>query len=238
MSGRRNPIQGPARVLLAVADEHVAEAAALALDHGSYESRHATTLRGTRQSLADWLPHMLVLDIEMERDRAMDLIGHHAADGRRLPLIAVTRHAGELVVKLAAFDRGADDIMPLPLVSEEFVMRVRAVLRRSYGDTTPFVSVIRIRDLEIDLGANRVRVGTWDPHLTNTEQALLYQLAANPGQTMSRESIVHAIWGSGFVAESNLVDRHMRSLRVKLGDSWREPKYIATVAGRGYRFLV
>lgn len=236
MSGRRTPIQGPARVLLAVGDKHVAQAAALALDHGSYESRLANTLGGTRRSLADWLPHLLVLDVEMEQDRAIELIGHHATDGTRLPVIAVTRR-GDLRVKLTAFDRGADDIISLPLVPEEFVARVHAVMRRAYGDSIPFMPVIRIHDLEIDLIANRVRVGSSDPHLTPTEQALLYLLAANPGQTMSRETILDAIWGSDYVAESNLVDRHVRSLRVKLQNSWREPRYIATVAGKGYRFL-
>jgi DNA-binding response OmpR family regulator len=236
MSGRRTPIQGPARVLVAVSDGNVAQAAALALDHGAYESQLTTTLAATREALTVWLPPMLILDVEMEQDRAMELIGQHAEDGARLPVIAVTRR-GDLRLKLTAFDRGADDIISLPLVPEEFVARVHAVMRRAYGDAIAFIPVIRIHDLEIDLIANRVRVGTSDPHLTPTEQALLYLLAANPGQTMSRETILDAIWGSDYVAESNLVDRHVRSLRVKLQNSWREPRYIATVAGKGYRFL-
>ncbi len=236
MSGRRTPIHGPARILVAVGDRNVAQAAALALDHGAYESKIASTLAATRQDLANWRPHMLILDVEMEQDRAMEIIGQHGAEGSRIPVIAVTRR-GELMVKLTAFDRGADDIISLPLVPEEFVARVHAVMRRAYGDGIAFIPVIHIHDLEIDLVANRVRVGTSDPHLTSTEQAMLYLLAANPGQTMSRETILGAIWGSDYVAESNLVDRHVRSLRVKLQNSWREPRYIATVAGKGYRFL-
>jgi len=66
---------------------------------------------------------------------------------------------------------------------------------------------------------------------------LLYLLASNPGKTLDREVILDALWGADYVAESNLVDRHVRNLRVKLKNNWRRPRFIATVPGKGYRFL-
>lgn len=82
-----------------------------------------------------------------------------------------------------------------------------------------------------------VRAGGSTLHLTGIDQALLYVLAANAGRVVSRDDILNAVWGPDFVAESNIVDRHIRVLRAKLQNGWRHPRYIATVPGQGYRFI-
>jgi two-component system alkaline phosphatase synthesis response regulator PhoP len=73
--------------------------------------------------------------------------------------------------------------------------------------------------------------------LTSLEQALLYLLAANAGSILTREQILDALWGTDFVIESNVVDRHVRALRAKLQNDWHKPRYIETVTGSGYRFV-
>ena len=82
-----------------------------------------------------------------------------------------------------------------------------------------------------------VRVGTAELHLTALEQSLLYLLAANAGPTVTRDEILDGLWGPDFVAGSNVVDRQVRNLRTRLRDDWRRPRFIATVPGRGYRFV-
>ena len=82
-----------------------------------------------------------------------------------------------------------------------------------------------------------MRAGTSELHLTGLEQSLLYLLAANAGRVMTREEILDNLWGVDFVADSNVVDRHVRHLRVQLQNDARRPRFIATVAGKGYRFL-
>ena len=82
-----------------------------------------------------------------------------------------------------------------------------------------------------------MRVGGHDLQLTALDQSLLYLLAANAGRIMTRDEILDHIWGTDFLAESNVVDRHVRNLRAKLQNNWRRPRYIATVPGRGYRFV-
>ena len=74
-------------------------------------------------------------------------------------------------------------------------------------------------------------------HLSGIEQSLLYLLASRAGRTVTRDEILDAIWGTDFVAESNVVDRHIRSLRIKLQNDYRHPRFIATVPGQGYRFI-
>jgi len=73
-------------------------------------------------------------------------------------------------------------------------------------------------------------------NLTPIQQTLLYLLAANAGKALTREDLLATIWGGELEIESNVVDRHIRELRVKLGDEWRAPRFIETVPGAGYRF--
>ncbi len=101
-----------------------------------------------------------------------------------------------------------------------------------------FTTVICFGELEIDILHRRVRVDGRDLHLTPLELSLLYLLAANAGQIVTRDEILDHLWGGDYAAESNGVHRQVRKLRAKLGDDWRRPKYIATVPGTGYRFVL
>ena len=124
----------------------------------------------------------------------------------------------------------------MPFVPADLIARVHAVIRRAYGETAPAFRPLKIGDLQIDLVTRDVRVGDSVLHLTSLEQALLYLLAANAGNVLSRETILDAIWGMDFLADSNIVDHHVRALRAKLQNDWREPQFIETVPGVGYRF--
>ena len=101
-----------------------------------------------------------------------------------------------------------------------------------------FTPVIRAGELEIDILHRRVRVDGHDVHLAPLELGLLYLLAANAGRVLTRDEILDDLWGGDYAAESNVVDRQVRRLRAKLQDDWRRPRYIATVPGKGYRFLL
>ena len=84
-------------------------------------------------------------------------------------------------------------------------------------------------DPEINLLKRTVRAGTTEVHLSRLELSLLYLLAANAGRVVTREEILDTLWGTDYVAESNVVDRQIRNLRARLQDDWREPRFIATV---------
>ena len=227
-------LKGPARVLV-VADEPVARFVALTLSHGIFEVESSADLAGARARCREWKPHLLIIDIDVRDGDALDLVAVRTG-GKNTPTIVITER-GDLKTKLAAFDRGADDFMSTPITPEELVARSLAVVRRAYGDDVPFVPIIKVTGLEIDLMNRLARVGGRTLELTAMEQALLYLFASNSERTLDREEILDAIWGADFVADSNLVDRHIRNLRVKLQDDWRNPRFIRTVPGRGYRFL-
>lgn len=100
-----------------------------------------------------------------------------------------------------------------------------------------FTPVIRVGELELDILHRRVRIDGHDLHLTPLELSLLSFLAANAGRVLTRDEILDHVWGGDYAAGSNVVDRHVRRLRAKLQDDWRRPRFIATVPGRGYRFM-
>lgn len=154
-----------------------------------------------------------------------------------MPVIALTRR-GDLKTKLAAFEAGVDDILTLPFSPGEFVARILAVMRRTYRGAAVFMPVLRLGDLEIDILNRRVRACETELHLTSLELSLLYLLAANAGRLLTRDEILDHLWGTDYMPESNLVDRHVHNLRTKLQNHSRQPRYIATVPGRGYRFIL
>ena len=214
----------------------LADVVKLALNHGQYSTHVAQTVAEASLALADWRPHLAVLDMDTEGSRILERL----ADGTRadgpLPVIALTKR-GDLKAKLMAFERGVDDILTVPFSPEEFVARVLALMRRTYRDAAVFSPVLRLGDLEIDILNRRVRAGDRELNLTSLEQSLLYLLAANAGRLLTRDEILDYLWGADYVAESNVVDRHIRNLRIKLQNHSRRPRYIVTVPGLGYRFL-
>ena len=220
------------RVLI-IMGEALANLVSLTLQHGLYQTKAATDADEVRTLIQDWRPHMAFIDID-HYERFFDLIGGGMSHSQ-LPLLGFTRKR-DTAVKLSAFEHGADDIIEVPFTLDEIVARPFALMRRAHGLSAPLVPKIRIDSLEVDLIEQEVRVGGKVLQLTPIQQALLYLLAANHGRTLTREELLSSIWGGEFEIESNVVDRHIRELRVKLGDDWRTPQFIETVPGKGYRF--
>jgi DNA-binding response OmpR family regulator len=231
------PVSGPTRVLLLVDQPLLARMITLTLDHGVCLTREVTTVPTATAVLNAWQPHLAIIDMDIGGEllvRGME----RSSEGSRtkIPVLALTRR-GDLQTKLAAFAQGVDDIMTVPFSPEELLARVLVIARRVYGVSDRLIPVVRLGELEIDILHRRVRAGNTELHLTAVEQSLLYLLAANAGRVVTREAILDTLWGADYVPDSNVVDRHIRNLRAKLQDNWRKPQFIATVPGKGYRFL-
>ena len=233
------PVRSPTRVLLVLDQPVLAEVVKLALNHGRFRTDVAPTAAEALAVLGQRRPHLAIVDMDLAHGQMLEQLGYTAPDAAplaRIPLVALTRR-GDLKTTLAAFAHGVDDVLTVPFSPEELVARVLAVLRRSYGAEIAFTPTITLGELEIDILNRHVRAGSSELHLTGLEQSLLYLLAANAGQVLTRNEILDALWGVDFMADSNVVDRHIRNLRIKLQNDWRRPRYIVTVPGRGYRFV-
>ncbi len=223
------------RVLLVVGDKPLANTIDLTLRHGPYLRRVTGTVDGAKAAIVEWKPNLLIVDIDTEAGSGIQLVDE-ARNHSPLGVIALTRRS-DLRGKLDAFERGADDYIGIPFVPDDLVARARAVIRRTHGSVGELVPRLQIGDLQIDVLNRKVLAGEHELHLTSLEQALLYLLAANAGSILTREQILDALWGTDFVIESNVVDRHVRALRAKLQNDWHKPRYIETVPGAGYRFV-
>lgn len=210
----------------------------LTLNHGLFEVRAARSLTEADAILSEWRPHMTVVD--MDHDDSTALLQHLGASNTLtqsvVPVLGLTRR-GDLKSKLHAFDLGVDDILTMPFSPEELLARSIVITRRATGRDRPIVPVIRLGEMEIDILNRQVRAGHSVVHLSGIEQSILYLLASRAGRVVTREQILDAVWGTDFIAESNIVDRHIRSLRIKLQNDYRHPRFIATIAGQGYRFI-
>ena len=210
----------------------------LTLNHGVFAVRAARDLAEAETILTEWHPHLTVVD--MDHDDSMALLQRIGASNSLArsvtPALGLTRR-GDLKTKLRAFDLGVDDILTVPFSPEELLARCIVITRRATGTDHPIIPTIRLGEIEVDIVNRQVRAGHSVVHLSGIEQSLLYLLASRGGRVVTREEILDAVWGTDFVAESNIVDRHIRSLRIKLQNDYRHPRFIATVPGRGYRFI-
>jgi DNA-binding response OmpR family regulator len=222
-------------VLLVLGDRALANTADLTLRHGGYVRRFAGTVNDAKAAIAESKPDLLLVDIDLEAGAAIQLIDEARAQGP-VGVIALTRRS-DLQGKLDAFERGADDYIGVPFVPDDLIARARAVIRRTHGHPGQLVPHLHVGDVEIDVVHRKVVAGENAVHLTSLELALLYLFAANAGRVLAREEILDALFGTDFVSESNVVDKHVRALRAKLQDDWHRPRYIETVPGIGYRFV-
>ena len=230
--------QEPRRALLLHDRPLVVDLIELTLNHGLFLVRAVASLPEAEVILAEWRPHLAVID--MDHDDSTALLGRVGASNSLTqsvtPVLGLTRR-GDLKTKLRAFELGVDDILAVPFSPEELLARAIVITRRASGTDRPIVPTIRMGEMEIDIFDREVRTGDSVIHLSGIEQSLLYLLASRGGRVVTRDEILDAIWGTDFVAESNIVDRHLRSLRVKLQNDYRHPRFIATVPGKGYRFV-
>jgi DNA-binding response OmpR family regulator len=210
----------------------------LTLNHGLFVVRAAHDLADAESIIADWRPHLALIDMEHEDSAALlgSLVAASRLAASSTPVLGLTRR-GDLKSKLHAFDLGVDDILTVPFSPEELLARSIVLTRRAIGTGLPIVPTIRLGEMEIDILHREVRAGSSVIHLSGIEQSVLYLLASRGGQVISRDDIIDGVWGEDFVAESNIVDRHVRSLRIKLQNDYRHPRFIETVPGKGYRFI-
>ena len=181
-------------------------------------------------------PHLILLDIRLPDGSGFDVCRRMRSLGLHQPIIMLTAQHDE-VDKILGLEMGADDYMTKPFSLRELVSRVRAQLRRAYGDYSSAESaVIVIDDLVLELATGQVRRGDEAISLTPIEFRLLTHLARHRGQALTRSQIVEAVWGYAPDIESErTVNVHIRRLREKIELKPDQPSLLLTVPGIGYR---
>lgn len=202
------------------------------------EGFRAVTASDGRQALdqvVKELPDVVILDVMMPEMDGFETL-ERIREISTVPVIFVTVK-GEEIDRVRGLELGADDYITKPFSPRELILRIRAILRRI--DTTGSVTESEIvvdDDLRIDFNQRKVIVRGQEVRLRPTEHRLLYQLVSNAGQLMSHETLLSRVWGPEYRDEDHYVRLYITYLRQKIEADPKNPEYILSERGLGYRF--
>ena len=179
-------------------------------------------------------PALVVLDLGLPGLDGLDVARTLRKDSN-VPLIMLTARVDE-TDRLIGLELGADDYVTKPFSPREVVARVRAVLRRAGAEREPAALPIVAGEVTIDLERRQVAVGERTVELTPTEFDLLVVLARHPGRVFTRLELLDRVQGYAFEGYERTVDAHVKNLRQKIEPDPRQPRYLLTVFGVGYKF--
>lgn len=183
-------------------------------------------------------PHLVVLDIRLPDTSGFDVCRQLRAEGKRQPILMLTARDEELD-KVLGLELGADDYVVKPYSLRELVSRIRALLRRAYGELAVPTMGDRVvfGPIEVDLERLQVLKNGQPVDLTPLEFRLLRHLISNAGRPVSRSQLIEAVWGyDSDIGSDRTVDVHVRHLRTKLEEDPGDPRWVQTVRGVGYKF--
>jgi two-component system response regulator MprA len=218
------------RVLVAEDDQRVRDSLARALVYEGYDVATAVDGADALVHVADALPDVVVLDVQMPNVDGLAMCRRLRLAGDRTPVLMLTaRH--ELSDRVAGLDAGADDYLVKPFALDELLARLRALLRRS--TVTGETEVLTAGDLTLDPLRRQVHRGSREVELTKTEFDLLELLLHNKGIVLTRDQLYERIWGYDFETSSKSLDVYVSYLRRKTEEAG-EPRLLHTVRGVGY----
>lgn len=230
----------PSHILLIEDDPAIARSLQTGLERDGYQVVWKNTgAAGLEQAKrADAPPHLIILDIRLPDGSGFDVCRQIRQLGLRQPILMLTVQQDELD-KVLGLELGADDYMTKPYSLRELLSRIRALLRRAYGElSSTGGDLLYAGDVVIDWGRGQARRGNQPLNLTPTEFRLLAFLAQHPGQALSRAQILDAVWGyEADVDSERTVNVHVRRLREKVELDPSRPTLILTVPGLGYRLV-
>jgi DNA-binding response OmpR family regulator len=194
----------------------------------------ATGSEGLQRALTH-NPHLIILDVRLPDGSGFDVCRQMRQKALRQPILILTAR-NEEVDKVLGLEMGADDYLTKPFGMRELLSRVRALLRRAYGELATAGETLYTGDLTIDLDRGKVLRGDSEIALSPTEFRLLVYFARHPGQVLTRAQIIENVWGYDPGAESErIVNVQIRRLREKVEPDPSRPSLILTVPGIGYR---
>lgn len=222
-------------VLIVDDEEHIRELIKFNLEKEGYDVICANNGKEALEMTANKYPSLILLDLmlpEMDGYEVCSRIRDNQ-DTCNIPIIMITAKCEELD-KVKGLDIGADDYITKPFSVKELLARVKAVLRRVCSNIV--YDGIKFGDVIINFANHQVVKNNSKVDFTLKEFELLEVLIKNAGKVLTRDFLLEKIWGYEYIGETRTVDVHIRHLRKKIEQDDKNPKYIKTIRGVGYRF--
>jgi two-component system alkaline phosphatase synthesis response regulator PhoP len=223
------------KILVIDDEEHILELIKFNLETNGYKVSIATNGIDALKHARAEAPQLILLDLMLPGMDGYDVCKEIRRDNSisNIPIIMITAK-GEELDKILGLELGADDYITKPFSIRELMARVKAVLRRT---TTQYIDKsYKFGNITIDFQKHEVLKYEDRIELTLKEFELLEILIKNKGRVMTRDFLLDKIWGYEYIGETRTVDVHIRHLRQKIEDDDKNPKYIETIRGIGYRF--
>jgi DNA-binding response OmpR family regulator len=225
------------RILLADDEQSVQTLLSYPLRKDGYEVVQASDGREALARFSETTFDLVVLDVMMPRMDGLEVCRRLRAKST-VPIIMLTAKAEE-IDKVLGLELGADDYITKPFSMREFRSRVKATLRRAgmaRDPQEPEDETLEAGELQVDFAKRTVRVRGEDVQTTYVEFEILAALARNPGRVFTRDMLLTRVWGDSAYRDPRTIDVHIRHLREKLELDAKQPEYLFTVRGVGYRF--
>ena len=225
--------------ILVVDDEpEIADLVGVYLRSEGFAVHTCGTAKEALDTLARQSVDLAILDVMLPDKSGFDLCGELRRE-HRFPVLMLTAKSSDMD-KITGLTIGADDYITKPFNPLELVARVKAQLRRytrynSSQEKAPGSEVIDFNGLVIDRGTHQCTLYDKELNLTPIEFDILWMLCSNRGQVISAERLFETVWGEKYLDRNNTVMVHIRRLREKMGEPSRDPRFIKTVWGVGYK---
>ncbi|MBX3082395.1 MAG: response regulator transcription factor [Anaerolineae bacterium] len=221
------------KVLIADDEQHILESVGSYLVQDGFQVVTAKNGREALFAFRHEQPDLVILDVmmpDMDGWQAARLIRKESA----VPLLFLTARVDE-IDQITGLEIGADEYITKPFSPRVVVARVRAILRRAYGELVSDPTVYRLRDLELNTDMRLVRLNGERIDLTPSEFGILKALLMRPGRVFTRMELLDNVQGEAFAGYERTIDVHVKNLRIKIEADPKNPLYIETIYGVGYR---
>jgi DNA-binding response OmpR family regulator len=227
---------GSARILLVDDEQSIQTLLSYPLRKDGYHVTSALDGHEALRRFEEGRFDLVILDLMLPQMGGVEVC-RQLRSRSQVPIIMLTAKGSE-TDKVAGLEVGADDYITKPFSMREFRSRVKAALRRSRmgGGEAAATGAIESGKLTIDFDRRMVTLGDEEVKVTYVEFEILGALARSPGRVLTRETLLEHVWGDSDYRDPRTVDVHIRHLREKLEQDPKEPEYLFTVRGVGYRF--
>ncbi|MGL4773008.1 MAG: response regulator transcription factor [Clostridium sp.] len=225
------------KVLIVDDEEHILELLKFNVENAGYKVFTANNGLDALKIAKEEKPNLLLLDVMLPGMDGLDVCKEIRRNNetKNCFIIMLTAKSEE-VDKILGLELGADDYITKPFSIRELLARVKAMLRRRYASEESGNHIFEFDNLKVDFERHEVIKDGQKLDMTLKEFELLEILIKNKGKILQRDTILDKVWGYEYIGETRTVDVHIRYLRKKIEDDDKNPKFIETIRGVGYRF--